>query len=72
MTLSVGFILAVIALEAGPVYSIFMSGVRRVGLKGFQWLWLIGSFLVVLILCLMALLIPMRLGEKKIMQSLSS
>jgi ABC-2 type transport system permease protein len=72
MTLSVGFVLAVIALEAGPVYSIFMSGVRRVGLKGVQWLWLVGSFSVVLILCLMALMIPMRLGEKKIMQSLSS
>jgi len=71
MTLSIGFILAVIALEAGPVYSIFMSGIRRVGLKGFQWLWLVGSFSVVLILCLMALMIPMRLGEKKIMQSLS-
>jgi len=72
MTLSIGFILAVVALEAGPVYSIFMSGVRRVGLKGFQWLWLVGSFSVVLILCLMALMIPMRLGEKKIMQGLSS
>jgi ABC-2 type transport system permease protein len=72
MTLSVGFILAVIALEAGPVYSIFMSGIRGSGSKGFQWLWLVGSFSVVLILCLMALMIPLRLGEKKIMQSLSS
>jgi ABC-2 type transport system permease protein len=72
MTLSVGFVLAVIALEAGPVYSIFMSGVRRVGLKGVQWLWLVGSFSVVLILCLMALMIPMRLGEKKILESLES
>ncbi len=72
MTLSIGFILAVVALEAGPVYSIFMSGIRRVGLKGVQWLWLVGSFSVVLILCLMALMIPMRLGEKKLMQSLSS
>jgi len=72
MTLSVGFILAVIALEAGPVYSIFMSGIRRVGLKGLQWLWLGGSFSLVLILCLMAVMIPMRLGEKKIVQNLSS
>jgi len=72
MTLSVGFVVAVIALEAGPVYSIFMSGVRRVGLKGVQWLWLVGSFSAVLILCLMALMIPMRLGEKKITQSLES
>jgi len=72
MTLSIGFIAAVIVLEAGPVYSIFMTGLRGTSLKGLQWLWLVGSFLVVLMLCLMAVLIPMRLGEKKIMQSLSS
>ena len=71
MTLSIGFIAAVIVLEAGPVYSIFMSGLWGVGLKSVQWLWLVGSFSVVLILCLMALMIPMRLGEKKILQNVS-
>jgi ABC-2 type transport system permease protein len=72
MTLSIGFIAAVIVLEAGPVYYLFMSGLRGVGLRGFQWLWLVVSFSVVLMLCLMAVMIPMRLGEKKIIESLSS
>ncbi len=72
MTLSVGFILAVIALEAGPVYSIFMSGLRGGGPKGVQWVWLVGSFSVVLILCMTAVVIPMRLGEKNILQSFES
>jgi ABC-2 type transport system permease protein len=66
MTLCIGFIASVIVLEAGPVYNIFMTGIRGVGLKGFQWVWLVGSFSVVLALCLMAIMIPMRLGEKRI------
>lgn len=72
MSLSVGFILAIIALEAGPVYALFMSGVWGGGSKGFHWFWLVGSFCVVLILCVMAVVIPMRLGEKKILQSVVS
>ena len=66
MTLCIGFIASVIVLEAGPVYHVFMTGIRGVRLTGFQWLWLVGSFSVVLILCLMAVGIPMRLGEQKI------
>ena len=72
MTLSVGFIAAVIVLEAGPVYYLFMSGLRGVGLRGLQWLWLVVSFSVVLMLCLIAVMIPMRMGEKKIIERLSS
>ena len=68
MTLCIGFIAAVIVLEAGPVYSIFMTGVRGVGLNAFQWIWLIGSFAVVLALCTSAVVIPMQLGEKKILK----
>jgi len=66
MTLCIGFIASVIVLEAGPVYNVFMTGIRRVSLTSFQWLWLVGSFSVVLILCLMAVVIPMRLGEQRI------
>jgi ABC-2 type transport system permease protein len=66
MTLCIGFIASVIVLEAGPVYNIFMTGIRGVGLKRFQWVWLVGSFSVVLALCLTAIMIPMRLGEKRI------
>ena len=68
MTLCIGFIGAVIVLEAGPVYNLFMTGIRGVGLTGIQWIWLLGSFCLVLILCLMAVVIPMRWGEKRISQ----
>ena len=66
MTLCIGFIASVIVLEAGPVYNVFMTGIRGVSLTGIQWLWLVGSFSVVLALCLMAAVIPIRLGEQRI------
>jgi ABC-2 type transport system permease protein len=68
MTISIGFIAAIIVVEAGPVYNIFMTGIRGVGLNALQWMWLVGSFSFVLFLCLIATVIPMRLGEKKISQ----
>jgi ABC-2 type transport system permease protein len=66
MTLCIGFIASVIVLEAGPVYHVFMTGIRGIRLKGFQWLWFVGSFSVVLILCLLAVVIPMRCGRQRI------
>jgi ABC-2 type transport system permease protein len=68
MTLCIGFIGLVIVLEAGPVYNIFMTGIRGVPLTVYRWIWLVGSFAIALGLCLAAVLIPMRLGEKKILQ----
>ena len=68
MTLCMGFIAAVVVLEAGPVYSIFMSGVYRGSLTWFQWGWIVVSFAIVLGLCIAAVLIPMRKGEEKILQ----
>ncbi len=62
MTLCAGFIASVIALEAGPVYTIFMGGMRGVGLTIAQGLWLAGSFLTAFILCTLAFAIPMRLA----------
>lgn len=66
MTLCIGFIASVIVLEAGPVYNVFMTGIREASLTGIQWLWLVGSFSVVLVLCLIAFVIPIQLGEKRI------
>ncbi len=69
MTLCAGFIALVIALEAGPVYTIFMGGMRGASLSMSQWIWLAGSFSAGMILCFMSFVIPMRiavrsLGEK--------
>jgi len=66
MTLCIGFIASVIVLEAGPVYHVFMTGIRGNSLTGVQWLWLVGSFSFVFVLCLTAATVPMRLGEQRI------
>ena len=66
MTLCVGFIAAVVVLEAGPVYSIFMTGIRGRNLSGVQWLWLLFSFGAVLFLCFAAFAIPMKRAERRL------
>lgn len=66
MILCAGFIAAVIILEAGPVYAVFMAGVRGRGLAAAQWVWVVLSFGLVLLLCLLAVILPMRLGERRL------
>jgi ABC-2 type transport system permease protein len=66
MILAAGFIGLVLVLEAGPVYNIFMAGIRDRALSHAEWFWIIGSFSLALILCFLALLLPMRYGEKKL------
>ena len=66
MILCAGFIAAVIVLEAGPVYTIFMAGVRGGSLSVVQWAGVVVSFALVLALCLLAVILPMRLGERRL------
>ena len=66
MTICAGFIALVIVLEAGPVYAVFMAGIRGRALDMLQWAWLIGSFCLVLILCALAVAVPMKMGEKRL------
>jgi ABC-2 type transport system permease protein len=66
MLLAAGFIAAVIVLEAGPVYQIFMADVHGRSLSLLQWIWLVGSFSLVLLLCFLAVILPMRLGERRL------
>jgi ABC-2 type transport system permease protein len=61
-----GYIGAVIFLEAGPVYNIFMADIREKGLTVFEWTWVTGSFVLVLLLSIAATIIPMKFGEKKL------
>jgi ABC-2 type transport system permease protein len=70
MTLCSGFIASVIALEAGPVYTIFMVGLRGVSLSMAQWIWLVGSFSAAVILCVMAFAIPMRIAIRSLDEKL--
>jgi ABC-2 type transport system permease protein len=63
MILCAGFIATVIVLEAGPVYTVFMAGFRGASLSTLQWIWLVVSFALVLLLCILAVIVPMRWGE---------
>ena len=61
-----GLIILVVILEAGPVYYIFMSMMRGQSLSILQITWTIISSALVLFLCTMATLYPMRKGEKSL------
>jgi ABC-2 type transport system permease protein len=64
MIICAGFIATVIILEAGPVYTVFMAGFRGVSLSFLQWIWLGISFSLVILLCILAVIVPMRWGER--------
>lgn len=64
MILCAGFIVAVIVLEAGPVYTLFMKDLRGEGLSFLQWLWLSVSFGLAATLSVAAVVLPMRMGER--------
>ncbi len=66
MILCAGFIGTVIMLESGPVYSIFMAGIRGDVLSRLEWLWTIVSFSLVVVLSILALLLPMRFGARRL------
>jgi ABC-2 type transport system permease protein len=60
------FIGLVIILEAGPVYQVFMAGVHGRGLSVGKWVWLVISFALALLLCVLAVIVPMRIGERRL------
>ena len=66
MIISAAYIAGVIVLQAGPVYTIFMAGIRNHGLSTLQWLWVVGSFGVALVLSILAVLLPMRFGARRL------
>jgi ABC-2 type transport system permease protein len=61
-----GYIGLVIILEAGPVYHLFMAGIRNRTIHLPVWIWIIGSFILVPVLSLLAAWLPMRFGEKRL------
>jgi len=66
MMVCAGYIGAVIFIEAGPVYNIFMADIKERGLTVFDWIWVTGSFALVFVLSIAAIAIPMKFGEKKL------
>ncbi|MFC1811564.1 hypothetical protein ACFL03_02620 [Thermodesulfobacteriota bacterium] len=70
MMLSAGYIGLVIIIEAGPVYNIFMAGVQGRALSVFEWVWVIGSFMLVFVLNVLAIVLPMVFGEKRLSEEM--
>jgi len=66
MILCFALIAAVIILEAGPVYYIFMAGIRKQSLALWQIVLIIASFTTALFLCIFATIYPMRMGERSL------
>jgi ABC-2 type transport system permease protein len=66
-----GYIGLVVILEAGPVYNLFMADIRNNIITLSAWIWIVGSFSLVLILSLLAISLPMRFGEKRLSKLLT-
>jgi ABC-2 type transport system permease protein len=70
MMICAGYVGAVIIIEAGPVYRFFMANIQGKGLTAFEWLWAGGSFILVFLLSIAAVMVPMKYGEKKLSKML--
>lgn len=66
MILCTVFIGLVIVLEAGPVYQVFMAGIHGRAVSVGQWAWMTLSFSLALLLCILAVVLPMRIGERRL------
>jgi ABC-2 type transport system permease protein len=61
-----GFIGLVILLEAGPVYRLFMAGLHGKPLSAAVWLWAAAAFGAAFALSLLAVVLPLRFGERRL------
>ncbi len=66
MMVCAGYIGAVIVIEAGPVYNLFMAGIKERVLNAFEWIWIIGSFAIAFIINIIAIVLPMKFGENRL------
>jgi ABC-2 type transport system permease protein len=61
-----GLIAAVILLEAGPVYRIFMADMHGRPLPMYVWVWTAGAFALALVLSVAAVTVPLRFGLRRL------
>ena len=66
MIVCAGYIGAVILIEAGPVYQIFMGHIHGRTLSPATWLWIVGSFGAAFVLSILAIILPIRFGENRL------
>lgn len=68
MMVCAGYVGAVILIEAGPVYRLFMANIQGKVLTIFEWVWIFGSFILVFSLSIAAVMVPMKFGEKRLLK----
>ena len=68
MIISSLFIGSVVILEAGPVYILFMSQVRGNAISSIQWLFIVLSFSAVIVINVVAIFRPMKVGLKALQE----
>ncbi|MDZ4164729.1 MAG: hypothetical protein U1C55_06340 [Smithellaceae bacterium] len=68
MILSAGVVLLVVVLEAGPAYRFFLADLTGKGLSGANWGWIGLSLMLVLIISALAVVLPLRYGEKRLLK----
>jgi len=56
----------VVILEAGPVYTIFMSAIKDHKISIFQWTWIVISFISALGISILSIILPISYGEKRL------
>ena len=61
-----GLITAVVLLEAGPVYRIFMADMHGRPLSTYVWVWTAGAFALAFALSVAAVVLPLRFGLRRI------
>jgi len=69
MLLTMLFISVVITLEAWPVYKIFSAQTMGFGISVTGWFFITLSLIVVLVVNLLALFLPMKVGHERLKQS---
>jgi ABC-2 type transport system permease protein len=61
-----GYIGLVVMLEAGPVYRLFMADLHGRPLSTAVWLWIVAAFGTAFVLSFLAVILPLRFGEKRL------
>ncbi len=70
MMVCAGYVGAVIIIQAGPVYRLFMANIQGKVLTVFEWGWVLGSFILIFFLSIAAVMLPMKFGEKRLSKML--
>jgi ABC-2 type transport system permease protein len=68
MILSMIFIGVLVALEAWPVYTLFMADIQNRSLSWVQWVGVCGAFSGIALLIGTATLLPMKLGLRNLQE----